>query len=100
MRVSPSFTCIRTVFGFAHLNESAHRLALRAGGKEGNLVVWKPTNLVEWQKRPVRDLHVAEPHADVEVALHASPDNRNLPPSFFGDLEDLLHFGGCCWQMW
>ena len=77
MTVSPAPT-IDPVVAVGHPGEGGHRLALRAGAHQHDLVVGQVVDLLEVDEQAVGHRQVAEVAGDAHVADHRAADERDL----------------------
>ena len=66
----------------SHAVQRAHRLALRAGGDDQHLVIFKFADFVSVDENFLIELDVAKFHRRVEVTLHAAADDAYLAVVF------------------
>ena len=71
-------------------SEGGHRLTLRTGAHEDELVVLHVVRLLEVDDGAFGDVQVAEVSGDGHVAHHRAADEDDLAPVLVGDVDDLL----------
>jgi hypothetical protein len=78
------------VVAVRHAGEPGHRLALRTGRRDAQLVVGHVLEPVLGDEQAGRRVEVAELRGDARVLFHRAADHRDPPAERGGRVEDLL----------
>src|SRR6478735_5296816 len=81
---------VDAVLAVGHPRQGCHRLALRAGADEDELVVAQAVDLLDVDEDAVRHPEVAELGGDAHVAHHRAADHGHLAARLLGRVEHLL----------